>query len=379
VDGRPVPGRRTGLRSQVYWTVAAALALTLLCAVVLAVVSSRTEEPPGEDHKPPMQGLAMQQARPLTSADAGAFSARVVTTTWAELQPSPGGELTRNNAIDRELRATDAFNEQHPDTPVHLKLRVLAGIYAPEWAKTLGDFEPVPVTHVQTERPGTLGPFWSEEYVDAYAELQQLLAERYDDDPLVRDNAISGCMTVFAEPFQRDLTNFGSLFAQGYSVDADEDCLRRQVDAHLAWKHTHQSLALNPFRAWTEEAGELARERPDVGVTLSVAEYCREALGDLCTLSNNSIRSDYAALMLGEEDAATAFLAEYETLYATIRELGPSFSFQTAAPSRVGDLPATVEAAAAMGANAVEVPISYDVATMVSDNAALAANPTGQE
>ena len=76
--------------------------------------------------------------------------------------------------------------------------------------KTLGGFQPVPVTHVQTEQPGTLGPFWTEEYIDAYAELQRLLAARYDDNPLVRDNAISGCMTVFAEPFQRDLTNFDS-------------------------------------------------------------------------------------------------------------------------------------------------------------------------
>jgi hypothetical protein len=301
-----------------------------------------------------------------------------VTTTWAEMQPSPDPELAPDNLIDRELRETAAFNERHPDRPVHLKLRVMAGIYAPDWVKRLDGFDPVAVSHVQTDREGTLGPFWSPAYVDAYAELQKLLADRYDDEPLVRDNAISGCMTVFAEPFQRDLSGFEQLYAQGYTVEADDSCLRAQVDAHAVWQQTRQSLALNPFRPWTMEDGTLGRADPDVDVTVSVMTYCRTRLGAMCTLSNNSIRSDWAAL-LDEGDAATSFLSQYAELYRGMQELGPPLSFQTAAPSRVGDLATTVEAAVSFGANAVEVPVSYEVEDMVRDNTALLDNPTGED
>lgn len=375
------------------WLAAGASVAVLLAAVGLALlgtggdgpggtlpappVGTGVPTPPQGQHKPPLQGLVLQEARPLTDQDAGRYSARVVTTTWAALQPDAGGELTRDNEIDRALRSTTAFNKRHPDDPVSLKLRVLAGIYAPEWAKRLGGFEPVAVVHLQTDRPGELGPFWSAAYMEAYAELQRRLAERYDDEPLVRDNAISGCMTVFAEPFQRDLTGFADLYAQGYSMAADEACLRAQVDAHSAWRHTHQSLALNPFRPWTIEGGSLTRAQPDVQVTLSVAAYCRARLGELCTLSNNSIRSDYTGVLL-HGDAETPFLSVYAALYDGMRELGPPSSFQTAAPSRVGDLSTTVELAVRFGANAVEVPIAYDPDRMAADDAALVANPVAQ-
>ncbi|MDX6323862.1 MAG: hypothetical protein QOK15_216 [Nocardioidaceae bacterium] len=367
--------------------IAACSVVVLMTVAVLVIVQVRSGSGPGGGSpgpsqlpapsglKAPLQGLVLQQDRPLTDADAGVYGGQVLTTTWAALQPHGPGTLARHNAIDRGLRAVAAFNDQHPDTPVGIRLRILAGIHAPRWVKRLDGFQPVPVTNMQDVAGGTLGAFWSAGYMRAYADLQRLLAARYDDAPLLLDVVISGCMTIYAEPLQRDISGFDALFRAGYTTQADRTCLLRQVDAHDVWQHTHQSLALNPYRPWVQGSGGPTQAATDLSVTSTVASYCRSKLGQRCTLSNNSIRSAYAGYLTGDTDQSTGE-PPYAALYRVLRTEGPPMSFQCAAPSRVGDIEAAIQAAVQAGANAVEVPVAYDPDAMRRDNTALLDNPT---
>ena len=328
--------------------------------------------------KAPMQGLVLERAAQLDDAAAGLVGGLVANASWADLQPTVDGPITDGNAIDQALAMASTFNTAHPTTPVAVKIRVLAGTAAPEWAKTLNGFQPVPVSNVQSGQAGTLGPFWTPAYTAAYSQLQAKLAARYDANPLIRDVTISQCMTVFAEPFQRDDTNFEQLFAQGYSVDADRACLSGQIAAHRVWRTTHQSLAFNPYRPWQDNgSGSLSQPLGSEVFPIAVMAQCRAVLGVLCTLENNSIRQQFITLPQQPSSSAKPMLAQYAAMYEAMRRLGPALTFQTAGPRAVGDLHATVAWAITLGANSVEIPQTYDPAAMSADNAALMANPTG--
>lgn len=313
--------------------------------------------------KPAMSGLIVQRPELLTDTNAGLIGGLVVPVSWATLQPQEGGDIARPNVIDHAIRRVERFNAAHPVTPVYLKIRILAGLSAPDWAKTLSGFLPVPVVQRQGGISGTLGPFWTEGYADAYADFQRRLAATYDDVAVVRDVSISQCMILYAEPFQRDLDDFSALYAAGYSVADDEACLRSQVNAQVPWIHTHQSLSLNPYRPWVTEPGGAPRQGAvDLDVTRAVMAYCRETLADRCTLENNSIRSDWITSSMPQP------MAE---LYAAMSGAGGPLTFQTASPSRVGDLEASVDWAVDVGGWSVEIPFSFDAGAMRRANAAL--------
>jgi hypothetical protein len=339
--------------------------------------SQSATTPPASALKPPMQGLVLERATMPPASDAGLIGGIVATVPWAQLQPTKGGPVPDQNPVDQAIAVARAFDAAHPATPIYVKIRVLAGTNAPDWAKTLGGFSPVSITNIQSGQAGTLGPFWTPGYAAAYADLQAKLAARYDSNPLVRDVTVAQCMTVFAEPFQRDDTNFAALYAAGYTVAADQECLRGQVDAHRVWKHTHQSLSFNPYKPWQLGAtGALTQALAGEDFTLSVMAYCRAQLGAACTLENNSIRSAFIGMQSPTSSQGTAQLRQYAALYQEIVRLGPAITFQTAGPNAVGDLHATVGWAVSLGANSVEIPRGYAAALMRADNQALLANPT---
>lgn len=313
--------------------------------------------------KPAMAGLTLEQPDQLTDADAGLVGGVVVPVSWADLQPRQGGDIARPNAIDAAVQRVERFDAAHPTTPVYLKIRILAGLSAPAWAKSLDGFAPVPVVHRQEGVSGTLGPFWTPAYAAAYADFQRRLAAVYDDVDVVRDVSISQCMILYAEPFQRDVDDFSTLYSEGYSITADEACLRGQIDAQAVWTHTHQSLSLTPYRPWRTEDGAAPRQGAfDLDVTRSTMAYCRQTLGDRCTLENNSIRSDWITSTMPPSMAS---------LYAAMAEAGGPLTFQTASPSRVGDLETTVDWARKQGAWSVEIPARYDTQAMREANSSL--------
>ncbi len=313
--------------------------------------------------KPVLRGLLDRGGVP-PPAFLGMFAGYVVNARWKDLQPSAGQPLAADNAIDQAIatvRSINAFQR----TELGLKLRLFAGIHAPDWAKHLGG-DPVAVSDPHSGASGTVGRFWTDAFGHAYDVLQSMLAAKYDGIPEVREVTISRCTTVYAEPFIRnvgDQATVQALLAAGYSVQADERCQHEQVDAASVWRRTHSDLSFNPYQVIKPDGSTSS----DEGFTESMMDYCRQRLGRACVLENNSLRDPP--------------LSAYQAMYEKMRSLGQPIAFQTAAEKRVGNLESTLSNAIGLGANSVELPGGYQALAMSTTFSSLAhalsANPAG--
>lgn len=333
-----------------------------------------------------------------TNSDASALNGVVANVSWAQLQSTNGGPINSTNQLNTVLTKVAAYNQAN-NTNLQVKVRIFAGIYAPDWAKNIDGWKPVNICNTQTTSAcGTIGPFWTADYDTAFKNFMTAFANAtdsrgytYDSDPLLHDVTISQCMTVFAEPFQRDdsgLNGNGDLgdvlyyptsgtspyaqptyTGQAYSVNKDENCLEDQIVNSEGWKHTHLSLSFNPFKPWTNATTQ--SNSPGESFTYSVMQLCRTDLGNQCTIENNSIRQTFKE----DRDQTKA-----GNLYYDITNEGPDITFQTASQNGVGNLNDTVSWAAQIGANAVELPAGYDNDLTFSQtvvlSTALLANPS---
>jgi hypothetical protein len=91
----------------------------------------------------PVNTLEPLRAKP------GIFGGLVVIASWAQLQPTPDAELQDGNAIDKAMADVRAYNAEHPDKPLAVRLRVWGGFMAPEWAMRLGG-PPIVALHKKT-------------------------------------------------------------------------------------------------------------------------------------------------------------------------------------------------------------------------------------
>jgi hypothetical protein len=302
---------------------------------------ARPETPPAA-LKPVLGGLLDRHHVPPAQFR-GIVTGFVVPVPWAALQPAPAAPLLANNPIDQAIAVARAQG-------LKLKLRVTAGIDAPEWAKRLGG-APVPVSDFYG-RKGTVGRFWSERFGQAYLQLQRELAARYDNVPELVQTEITRCTTMFAEPFLRQgrtSESVRSLIQAGYTDTADEVCQRQQVDAHRVWQRTRSGLSFNPYQR-ISPAGEVV---PDEVFTERMMVYCKQMLSSRCVLENHSIRSR------GQN-------RWYDRMYQAMRALGVPIAFQTAAPTRIGNLMDTLNWAIEQGASSVELPVSYSTASSMA-------------
>ena len=332
---------------------------------VPATTTTTRPPAPSGNLKPVIQGLCDRQhiARPPYLAVA---NCAVVKADWSELQLNRGGPVAANNVIDRAVAEANRLNGSDPSPRLRLKLRVYAGISAPEWAKHL-DGDPLALDDPQTGAGvGTVPRFWTAAFGAAYDDLMAKLAARYDQVPVLLDVVVSRCTTQFAEPFLRQgqtTANRAAYAAAGFTIEADHRCLREQIDTHARlWRHTRSSVAFNPYQAM-----EAAGTRPDVAFTEEMMGYCRSVLGSRCVLGNNSISAPLDG-------------GPYTSMYARIRALGPPYYFQTATAAKIGDWAATLDWAAGHGAGMVELPAGYDawpLADLAGYDTRLQANPTG--
>ncbi len=307
-----------------------------------APTPSSSPSGPPIDLKPILHGLLDRNGVPPVAyvQSLGGF---VVNVHWSDLQPVQGGPLAPDNAIDHAITTVRSLNSTyHMD--LGLKLRVLAGVWAPSWAKGTGG-PPIQLINPQNGAAGTIGRFWTSAFGQAYDQFESLLAAKYDNVPEIREVTITRCTTFYDEPFIRDsgyLPNDTALLAAGFTVTADESCQRQEIAEATVWQHTHSDIAFNPYEV-VNAAGFVTTDEP---FTESMMEYCRQLLGTACVLENNSLRDPP--------------LQGYLTMYASMEILGQPLAFQTATASRVGSLENTLTYALGLGADSVELPGGYE-------------------
>jgi len=274
----------------------------------------------------------------------GAVTNFVVDAPWSELQPVAGGGLAADNVIDQAIAAADSLNAANGDGRIELKIRLMAGIDAPGWAQQLGG-GPVTLVNPEDGSSGTVGRFWTTAFGQAYDQLWSELAAAYDSVAVVHEITVARCMTFTDEPFLRDISdpaNVQSLLAAGFSLTADEQCEQQEIQVGSEWHHTRIGVAFNPYQAVQADGSATT----DEAFTASMMAYCRAQLGPQCVLENNSIRTPPLS-------------GAYAQMYASMEELGPPITFQTATEDKIGNLQSTLEWAATIGADAVELPAQY--------------------
>ncbi len=285
--------------------------------------------------KPVLAGL-LDRAGPPPAAYVSVMGGFVVNVKWSDLQASPGADIAAGNPIDQAITTLHQIDRTGQ---MGLKIRLFAGIHAPDWVKSLGGF-PIPITDPTTGSSGTVGRFWSAEFGAAYDDLMTKLAAKYDSAPEIREITISRCSTAYPEPFIRDTASAATvhaLLAAGFTVAADQNCLREEILSHQVWVHTRSDLSFNPYQVIG------GTSRTDEVFTEQMMAFCRSTLGARCMLANNSLRVPL----------------QYPAMYDYMRSLGPPIAFQTAVMGKVGDLGAALDMAISLGAGSVELPAGF--------------------
>lgn len=311
--------------------------------------------------KPPMQGLLDRKGYPEDASYRNSLGGFVVNVDWSQLQPNNGSELNTANIDDAILKAKSSN--------LKLKMRLYAGSSSPTWLKNrVGTFsyvEPVDNKDTTIQVP----KFWVSEFGEAYSNLISKLAIKYDNEEVLREVTISRCTTEYAEPFNRGIIydkNKQNLIQAGYSVNSDIECQQEAINTHKVWAKTHSSLAANWYQTVKKDGPDRFVGATDQDITFSLLDYCRNNLGERCTLENNSI---------GE-----TIKGGYTKLYQAIKQHGPAITFQTETDKKMGDLGRTLDWAIGQGANAVELNSNYrkdlSASQLASYNNRLQANPT---
>lgn len=258
---------------------------------------------------------------------------------WRDIEPKPG--VFRFGVIhDLIKRARDNGDV--------LRLRIYAGRGAPDWV--LQRFGSVVIYDPIDGMSAAVPRWWVPGYMDAYARLQRRLAAAFDDNPTIRAVTISAAMTIYAEPFIRqiqDQRTRANLLASGYTKKKDKRAHERALQAHTAWVRTRQILTVNPWQ-YVNQDGSYGFH---VWFTDHMMNECRRIFGKRCILQNNSMRSSWLTDHMP---------AGYPEMYAHMEALGPPLSFQTANSSRVGDLAMVLDWFVRMGAHGAELKADAD-------------------
>jgi hypothetical protein len=345
---------------------------TVAAAAASAKPATRPAAPPAAPAAPaaikdPIRGLVSMGSFRFTADDSepenstadvsskkGLLQGIVIIATWRSLQPTADG-LAENNEIDRGLAAVRQYNAANPDAPLAAKLRVFGGYYAPTWAmdESGGQIHVIHTNIANRSSPRILGHVWSQAYRTRWAKLQQLLAAKYDAEPLIHEVAVTSCMMTTAEPFSIDSHPLAidPLHQAGLGDAVWQDCLSHIVDDYAPWTTTRFETALNPFQKMD---GGGPHPVQDGDFTVSWMQDCRRRAGDRCVFDNHDLTTP------------DNMHPQMQKVYEAMRDSGAEVEFQTFVPAPP-DLPAVIRHAVAMGATSVELWQDYPGFTNVPD------------
>jgi hypothetical protein len=274
----------------------------------------------------------------------GLFGGIVINATWDAIEPTQGG-APDFSTVDAALTQVRTYNAQNAAAPLGVKLRVYQGANAPAWAKAI-DGGPVNIVRNPAGCPSgscplTVGKFWSANYIAAWRDFQATLAAKYDDEPLIKQVAITSCAPQTDEPFVPtvDPTAKAAQAAAGYTDDAEKACLTGALDDYAAWKNTLLDFTFNTF---TNSGLDDGGAGTDPTFTTGLMNTCRSQYPARCVLDNHALSAPLRAADDG--------------VYTAMPMLKAPVNFQTQAPKGFGCLwLETIEQGIALGANAIEV------------------------
>jgi hypothetical protein len=288
-------------------------------------------------------GIPINDLTPIL-AEPGVFNGVVINIGWDALQPAR--TTLDTSTIDQALAAVSAYNAQYPKTPLGVRLNVMGGLLAPSWAKTMDG--PAVVTLVQPNgtAPPTIfsiGRFWNMDYQLAWENLQNLLAAKYDTNPLINEISNTACASVTDEPFViiTSGTALTNMQAAGFTDAKYLTCLEISPNVYAAWKETPLHWAFNPF-----EHTDSGTVIVDETTTQAIINQWRANAGAKAILANHDLQS---GTLNGTNEAEFWNIA---IMYTKFKKLGGLINLQTYAA--VQNWTATMTYGIASGATDIE-------------------------
>jgi hypothetical protein len=300
----------------------------------------KTNNYPNASPKPIRSGVPSFTLSDLAGVPAQ-FSEMVLNVTWSRLQPTAGSFVT--SAIDHAIAKVRRYNESNPTLPpLGLKLRVWGGYAAPDWTKNLGG-PPILVTGRRTEsafnnNSQTIGRFWTADYMAAWADLQALLASKYDTpNSLIRGISNTAGMSSTDEPFVPGLynppaipatnppaphivLNQPAMLQAGGATDAAKRLtLRASIASYTGWSTTPLDFTFNAF--FQQDTGQPVI---DENFTLAVLQQARN--------STRMVQAGNHALFPNSLSSSGAFLYFQMFADAALDPAAVPGSYQTATP-----------------------------------------------
>ncbi|MEC4728525.1 hypothetical protein HWQ46_23665 [Shewanella sp. D64] len=219
----------------------------------------------------------------------------VVQVEWNALQPdapvAPGQKAVLDSSwIDAAIDDVETWNDVPGNNKLGIKLRVFAGIYTPQWVKNEAGSSTLDFKGSNFD--GDFPHFWKSAFKTRYKELHQLLAAKYDSEPLIKEIAISACMIKNADMHRArsEYQNINILVDAGLTWQKDRNCQTWQITAVAGkWDNTRVSVARPHFRKFKKMTSPpLKKDWPLSKSTMqSMVETCR--LESNCIIGNNSL------------------------------------------------------------------------------------------
>jgi hypothetical protein len=274
-------------------------------------------------------------------AEPGVFSGVVVNISWTQIEGKPNNFNT--SAIDSALQAVAAYNARNRTAPLGIRLNVESGLLAPGWAKNL-DGPPVEIADIPngTSPPiiFTIGRFWEPDYRLAWRDLQDMLASRYDANPLIHEVTIGSCASVTDEPFVLITKPFAirNMHRAGFTDQEYYDCLSDSPADYAAWKQSLIHYPFNPFLR-TDSGVPIS----DEATTANLIDKWRSALGDRAVLANHGLVAR----------PGSPEFPQIARMYKLFLKLGPPIDLQTWSAKQ--DWPNSIGYGIAVGATDIEL------------------------
>ncbi len=233
-------------------------------------------------------GVPINDLKPIQS-EPGVFNGVVINIGWDALQQTQ--TTLDTSTIDQALAAVSAYNAQYPKTPLGVRLNVMGGLLAPQWAKTMDGPAVVTLDQPNGTAPPTIftiGRFWNTDYQLAWANLQTQLAAKYDTNPLINEISNTACASVTDEPFVIITSSLAitNMHAAGFTDAKYLACLENSPADYYAWKETPMHWAFNPF-----EHTDAGYEVVDETTTQEIIQAFRIIMGPKAILANHDLQS----------------------------------------------------------------------------------------
>ena len=301
------------------------------------------------DFAPRAAGVAATLDNPSELAPyASSFVGTVVNLDWAEMEPTQGAAFAAGNPLDVAMQNVIAYNKANPHHRIGIKLRIAGGFVAPDWAKNLGG-APITLSLPRsngTVMTGTVGRWWSTNYINAWRSFQTRLAAQYDISPLIAEVAVTSCAASTDEPFVPvvDQTAIAALHTAGYTDVQQQACLRGAVDDYSRWRTTWIDYTFNNFlQLDTRPVAQLPSFTQSVMATCTTANHC--------ILATHYLDDPLAP---ASNPATTNNLFIYDQIIAQEQAGLSTADFQTVSPNQI-DWCGAMEQAHAHGGMSVEL------------------------